>query len=477
MQRRDLLTTLLALPAAKILNRSPAFSPAARGMPAAPLNPESMRAAWGPLAWGGYSGQSMTIDVGQPWRLQAWDQAQFVPCWEIDERLWFFSEWLETTGTRSPYDYEPISDKQDRYTHVEVTELGPARIVLHWRYALCDSTRHAGIFHGNTWAEEYHTIYPDGLTVRKLIAYPGSATANEGEPRFWEVAEIDLIFAPPSILGDTITGTPLRVKSTAGHSYSVNWPSTGDPWMCKRDPHTSEWPSYIFRAGVRDRPEPYLVVPNRKDYFPRRTCPACGGDHPCILLWLSAHLYKHWPGYKGEYEIGVEATEADMKDHPISMPLVSVLPWVHDFYFKPGDHANEPLDPGWSPAPGTTWLMLWGTSRQDDRHIGQVARQWMNPATLEVSEGEDAGFDAAENLYRISPGRERAVFSLDASPEAPVVNPTFKLLNWGYHPAQVVLNDKLLPPEQSRMTRIQNHLVVWLSKTLTGRARIRIEVF
>src|SRR5581483_10248458 len=480
MRRRRFLSFISSLlPAAMLEPRAaPASSLPQEGRPHLKDAIHSgMRASWEPLSWGGYSGRTLTVDAGLPWRLQCWDQAQNVPCWEIDRKLWFFSEWFETTGTRYPYDYEPISDKQDRYTHVEITELGPARIVLHWRYALCDATKRAGIFHGDSWAEEYHTVYPDGLTVRKLIGYPGSKATSEGEPNFWEVAEIDLIFAPPSTLGETITETPLRALSTAGHFYSLPWPSTGDPWMCKREPSVAQWPSYIFRAGLKGRPEPYLVVPNRKDYFPRRPCALCGGDHPAILLWLFPHLYKHWPGFKGEYHIGVEATEADMKTLPISMPLVSVLPWVHDFYLKPGDHSTEPLEPGWSPAPGTTWLMLWGTSNEGDAHIKSVARQWMEPAELKMIEGENAGFDPAENLYRVSPARDRCGFSMAAAPQAPVIHPAFKVLNWGYRPAQVFLDDVPLTEEQWRGTWTGNNLVVWIGRVLTGAARVRIETF
>ena len=479
MRRRSFLSLLSAGVPAAILSREKihAMPRVVAGNTVAVATPQAMKAAWESVTWAGYSGQGVTINAGQPWRLLAWEHGQFVPWWEIDKKLYFFSEWLETTGTRSPYDYEPISDKENRYTHVEVTELGPARVILHWEYALCDATRRAGIFHGNTWAEEYHTVYPDGLTVRKLIGYPGNQTTAEGEPRFWEVAEIDLIFAPPSTLSETITETPLRVTSTSGESYVLRWPSTGDPWFCKRDPKAANWPAYIFRAGLKNRPEPYLVIPNRKDYFPRRPCPVCQDDHPCVLLWLSPHLYKHYPGFKGEYKISVEATEADMKTHPVSMPLVSVLPWLHKFYLTPGDHSSEPLEPNWSPSPGTTWLMLWGTSDQGDKHIESVARQWMDPPAPKMIEGESASFEPAENLYQINPARDRCEFTLAADSQAPLIHPTFKMLNWGYQPARVLLDGKPVPPDQWRGTWNRNHLVIWVDKVMTAPARIRIETF
>ena len=479
MRRRNFLSYLSTLAPAAMLNPQmlDAMSQAAAAKSTVSVNPEAMKAAWESVTWGGYSGQGLTVDVGKPWRLLAWEHGQYVPWWQIDEKLYFFSEWLETTGTRSPYDYEPISDKENRYTHVEVTELGPARVVLHWQYALCDATRRAGIFHGNTWAEEYHTIYPDGLTVRKIIAHPGDQSTAEGEPRFWEVAEIDLIFAPPSTLNETITDTPIRVSSTTGQAYLQRWPSTGEPWLCKRDPGSSQWPAYVFRAGLKNRPEPYLVVPNRPDYFPRRPCAVCDGDHPCVLLWIAPHLYKHYPGFKGEYEIGVEATEGDMKTHPISMPLVSVLPWLHKFYLAPGDHASEPLDPDWSPKPGTSWLMLWGTSNEGDHHIESVARQWMEPPALKMIEGEDAGFEPSENLHQISPGRERSEFIVAGEPHSSVIHPTFRILNWGYRPARVLVDGNPLPPEKWRGTWTHNQLVVWVDKVMTAPARIQIETY
>ncbi|MHC4281277.1 MAG: hypothetical protein ACYSUJ_14165, partial [Planctomycetota bacterium] len=34
--------------------------------------------------------------------------------------------------------YEVMMDKQNRYSHVRVLENNDARVVLHWRYALCD---------------------------------------------------------------------------------------------------------------------------------------------------------------------------------------------------------------------------------------------------------------------------------------------------------------------------------------------------
>ena len=41
-------------------------------------------------------------------------------------------------------DFEPMSDKQDRYSHVRIVENNDARTVIHWRYAQSSAS--------STWA-------------------------------------------------------------------------------------------------------------------------------------------------------------------------------------------------------------------------------------------------------------------------------------------------------------------------------------
>lgn len=328
MQRRSFIaavSALLASPLAAAQKQGSRLQSPSAG-------PQAMRAAWESLTWAKSTGQALIVDVGLPSRLISWEKAQYLPCWEVQKGLWFFSEFLETAGTAAIErgSHEPLSDKFNRYTHVTITELGPARIVLHWQYALSDSTPEANIFHGNTWAEEFYTVYPDGLTVRKVIGYPGTESKSQGQPVVWEVAELDLVFAPGSKLNETVDqASALRVGGGNGRSYTLSWPASGERWLCQRNPPSCDWPAYVFRPSLRMQPEPFLIVPNRKDYFPRDACGACGGDHLSTMLWLEPGVYKNWPGCSGECPKIVKGVEGDMKDHAVHMPFVSVIPWVH----------------------------------------------------------------------------------------------------------------------------------------------------
>jgi len=73
---------------------------------------------------------------------------------------------------------EHMSDKQARYSHVRLIENSPARVVVHWRYALTDVLYNIGdsdpITGWGDWADEYYTIYPDGWAVRHVLLHaPG----------------------------------------------------------------------------------------------------------------------------------------------------------------------------------------------------------------------------------------------------------------------------------------------------------------
>lgn len=484
MHRRHFMEALSGPALAPLVAQQGAASPAT-----APKR--AMRAAWEPFSFGGVDGQALVADVGQPWRLVAWEKAQYVPCWEIEKgKLWLYTEWLETGGSaaRQFGSFEPMADHRNRYTHVEVTELGPARVVLRWEYKVLNR-KSKRIFHGNTRAEEIYTVYPDGVTVRKVTAYPGNQAPVEGQPVVWEVAEIGLIGAP----GNTLEGivnldVALRVSSPDGQTHPVTWPAQNGrfdyprgpaEFLCKRSPQSSDWSAYVWRPGLRDLPEPFIVVPNRKDYFPTKECPVCGGNHPSFLVRTGPRYNRDWPGCAGEdcpLPRPIDKEETRPKLPMGHMAMVSIIPWVHPSWLT-RDYASVRFDPEWNPAPGMSWLMLQATTRKDDKHVNALARQWVDPVELKVTDGKNAWFDPAENLYRVLPGRAGCVFRLNASPEARVIHPAFRVVGWGNGSAQLTLNGARLPESAWRATWTEGDLIVWIGEELKAPSEIRIETF
>src|SRR6266851_877429 len=112
-------------------------------------------------------------------QLVFWQGTNYVPAWVTENNRWYTDEFMEVYGhPKCPdgEDCEPMSDKQERYSHVRILESTPARAVIHWRYALSEVERY-GIADAPTttawgdWADEYWTVYPDGVAIRRQVLW------------------------------------------------------------------------------------------------------------------------------------------------------------------------------------------------------------------------------------------------------------------------------------------------------------------
>ena len=108
-----------------------------------------------------------------PIRLVFWQGMAYEPAWVTENGKWYTDEFLEAygpPGCTGGEDCEPMSDKQTRYAHVSIVQNSDARAVIHWRYALSETRNYSGSFADPLtgwfdWADEYWTVYPDGVAV------------------------------------------------------------------------------------------------------------------------------------------------------------------------------------------------------------------------------------------------------------------------------------------------------------------------
>jgi hypothetical protein len=444
-----------------------------------------MRAYVGDLEYGGAKAPALVVEPGLPWRLVCWAEAQYVPYWDIDD-VWVTTEWFETLGTKSPYDYEPISDKELRYTHVELAEIGPARAVVHWRYALCDTRPQARVFQDNTTAEEFHSIYPDGITVRKLVGYPGNGNPLEGHPKMWEVGEMLLILPRGSRLADSLDPGEVTISNIAGDTYRHRFLKTVadsnvfslpadriTQSLCAVYPASRAWSEYIYVGSLRNRPSPFMVVTNEQRLFPHLRCITCGGDHVETLLWMQPFLWKHYPLFHGEYHIGIEAKETDLQTRPVSTSYVTVEPWAHPS-FRSND-PDIPFDSKWNPPRGTTWLMLQGVNPGDENYPRRLAASWLHPGAVKATTGRYLGYAPAERAYRFAAAGPALDFELTPASGYTQINPVLIVEGWNHGNPQVTLDGQ--PPKAGdvAVSWTVNRLIVWFRRELTSTARFTIE--
>ena len=141
-----------------------------------------------------------------------------------------------------------MSDKQSRYSHVKILESSDARVVVHWRYALSEVEHSIGAhpdpFPGwFDWADEYWTVYPDGVAVRKQVI----RTTDVTKPHEWQES---IILTGPgqrpedNINWDALTlgtwrGKRLPTRGHLSHSGALSGLLVQRTWTSRRIPTSS----------------------------------------------------------------------------------------------------------------------------------------------------------------------------------------------------------------------------------------------
>ena len=139
-----------------------------------------------------------------------------------ENNKWYTDEFVESMGRQGGGDFEPMSDKQNRYSHVRIVENNEARTVIHWRYAQCECEHYLGndpdpLTGWTDWADEYFTVYPDGVAVRKDVAWTTSPSA------WHEFQETIVINGAGTRPEDNIKPEALTIANMDGESDTYTW--------------------------------------------------------------------------------------------------------------------------------------------------------------------------------------------------------------------------------------------------------------
>lgn len=446
----------------------------------------------GEIEFSGVTAPGLRVNSGGA-ELVFWQEAQYVPCFDING-LWVTAEWFETLGNRSPYDYEPISDKANRYTFPEVIETGPARTVIRWRYALCDSTPEAAIFWGNSWAEEYYYLYPDGHAVRTLVGSPGDHHREQGEPLLWETGEIIVINPKGSVCHENIDPRPAIFSDLDGDEYTLKWrkerfgASGGgreetdahlqEP-LCIAHPSSCDWREYAISTNFPGRPRFFMVFPNNQELFPHAQCSAgcSSSDHSKIQIWRNYPAWKHWPVYDAEYHKSRTASEADMLATCTHTSIASIDPYMH--HNLGSDRTDFATGPFWTPPSPSSWHFLVGTTRASHGFVRALGRSWLHPARIEAAgpaaggaEDRYRGYLLEQRAYEFAPGEPELTFRIVS--QHPIVNPVLLLREWPLPRVEVFLAGSRLREHEYEVSHTNGDLVVWIERTVEQPTEIRI---
>ena len=310
---------------------------------------------------------------------------------------------------------EFMSDKQCRHSHVRIIENNDARVIIHWRYGLVDSLYFfvTEKYSEGDWADEYWTIYPDGVAVRHLA-----------RGKIWGDSWVETLFySPPGTMPeDNVELEAYTLVNMAGEMETYSW-ENGSPECDLPDP-------VISMINTKSLYRPFNIYPagSSVETFPGRTKPS------------RFHWWNHFP-VSQIISDGRSAKASDRAAH-------SSLVW--------GSPSQDYLMYGFSNEPASTLLSLAGS--------------WNNPPGVKDTVGVICnGYQPQQRAYLMTATSQNLSFELVGSEKNPIINPCFVICNWGQKDAGLKINGQEIRRGDSfryghRRTAEGVDLIVWIKK-------------
>jgi hypothetical protein len=343
---------------------------------------------------------------------------------------------------------EHMSDKQARYAHVRLVENSPARVVVHWRYALTDVKYNIAerdpITGWGDWADEYYTIYPDGLAVRHFLVH--------GPRNRYSITEPATLNNPGEKAEDNVSIQAATLANLDGETRTFSWetwPSDGSILGEFRNPVLN---ANIALVNTKSEFKPVYI------YEPPTSIIPYGGGLVETRPWFSKFpIWNHWPVSQIPSDGRIAIALDDVSSSAILSP--------------------EPPETKRARDGAVEGRFLMGLTNQPVAAMLPVARAWLQSPELKVL-GEDFANDGysrddrAYHLHRLAQGNAKLKLELKASEKSPAVNTAFIVDGWGSGGVALRLNGK--PVKEGKDFRVGHidrtegsSLVFWIRDQFT----------
>ena len=403
---------------------------------------------------GDYPDVVVTFDEGH-YKMVFWRGTNYNMNLVTENGKWVGDQSAECGGDDVIGCCEHMSDKQCRYAHVRIIENHPARVVVHWRYALCDVLYKIARVDEDTgwgvWADEYYYIYPDGVAVRHFTVY-----GVEG----CSITEPTVLNQPGEKAEDNVELAAVTMANMKGQTRTHTW----DPWPSNgrtAAPFSNALPgANICVVNLKSKYKPFYI------YEPgTRIIPYGGGLRELRTEYSRFPTWNHWPVSQAPSD----GRYALVPDRVSSSAITSPEPPMRR---RPEDGAVE-------------GRFIMGLSDKAVKKLAPLARMWLRPPKLKVfgQAFNNKGYSRNERAYILSRDPAHLPQSLDfelvGSSDSPVVNPAFVINNWGPDDATLEIDGKKM--RRGKYFRFGHHhtlestdLIVWMKKESTRPVKISL---
>ena len=389
-------------------------------------------------------------------RFVFWRGTSYIPCWATYDGAWYTNEFFERRGHLGGCSSmcEPMSDKQCRYSHARIIESNPARVVVHWRYSPVDleyvQPYRDEMTGWGDWVDEYYTIYPDSVGVRK-------ATIRSGSPKddWIEYQEGIVVNQPGTIPEENINYDAVSFGNLKGQSKTYVWTKDGGPPL----------------RGAPD--EPCIQVINFKNEYKPFTVVNPDGVRIKVYGGHGRNSYFNWWNHWPVAQKKSDTTEARSAERPSHSSLTHIE-WKL--------HSEDGIS--------RTWIMLNGMTNKDAAELVPLARSWLYPPELKLKKGLfgavrfiSRGYDQTQRAWVLACKKSgepsKLEFELSAGVVSPVVNPAFVIKDWGPAGASLKVDGEQVEPGKDfrlghRRTAESSDLIVWFKVEVTEPIRVSL---
>lgn len=383
-------------------------------------------------------------------RLAFWRGTSYIPIWAFQKSA-FSYEWVEVISPRPPEFVdciEPLMDKECRYSRVAIVHNSPARVLIHWRYALSDFNYR---IYENEWVDEYYYLYPDGIGVRTIVGWLAPGVKHE-------MNELITILPPAVHPNDVLPSNAVDFLDLNGNKQAITWPQPRLNW-------STGLPS-IVRVKLKEKYHPIMVVPAISEF----TAVWDGwknekGEYVSPCYWGN-----HWPVTRNLQTVG--HIPVGWEEGPAHASLISMIHQpLEEEDISPSIHK-------------TVWAHLIGAVKEDegDEKLLLVASSWLKPAEVESrTQGIEAkGFDILQRAYVFDCHSPSHTITIRLTPKDKLLNPAFLFLNLEGEVKEVSLGSEVLETKDYRWGIEEEgngkNLVIWLERMIERPEEVRIEL-
>lgn len=387
----------------------------------------------------------------KPIKYVFWRGTGYIPAVVTENNIWMTDQSVENFVTGECF--ETMGDKQCRYSHVRILESTPVRCVIHWRYALTGINHHIYSENDNgwgDWVDEYWTIYPDGVAVRKQVLHsPGFVKSPSG----YQFQETIFFNQPGTRPQDNIEMDAIMFCDMDGNVSTYNW-IEGPPKKFDKSKYQP-----IQLVNLKSQYKPFSI------FHPERV------TKPFSFGWIEGYstfpCWNHWP----VSQIKSDGRNASAPDRPSHSSLAETTGCMQIVDFGPDSTVIA--------------RQLIGMTTDNIETLLPLAQSWNNAPELILTDDNtvNKGYDIYQRVYQLEQKRKTnefiITFSILASEKSPIQNLALEIANRDYAPTQIILNGKTLRPEKDYFTGQISTLdggktVIWIYCVSTKNVHLQI---